>query len=201
MTVLSDQTIRWYLEATWLRIQPLVEGAVQPASLDLRLGDTLLVWPRWVRRDPRIDQAHLWRPVSLQLAWTPDADAAHDPCEEPSWVLEPGHRYLATTLEEIHLPRNVAGQLAARSSWGRDGLDVIQGPAGFLDPGWRGKPTLELSVVGSELVIWPGASCLQLVLYLLDADAEHPYGSKALASKYQDDMAPTPSRPQQETAR
>ena len=178
MTVLSDADLR--------RIWPNCEPG--PASVDLHLGDSLLCWSRHVRRDPRIDQARSWKPVDLQLAWTPAA-GEHDPLEEPAWVLQPGYRYLATTKERIRIPDDCAGQLAARSSWGRDGLAVIQGPAGWCDPGYVGRPTLELSVTGSELVLWPGARCLQLIVFRLETPAEHPY-----RGKYVDDTEPTPSR-------
>lgn len=161
---------------------------VGPASIDLHIADTLLVWSRWVRRDPRIDQSEHWKPVSLQLAWTPTM-GEHDPLEAPAWVLEPGHRYLATTKERIRIPDDCAGQISARSSWGRDGLAVICGPAGFLDPGYVGRPTLELSVIGSELVLWPGASIAQLILHRLTEPCTRPY-----TGKYQFDEMPTPSR-------
>lgn len=183
MSVLSDTSIRTAIEAEHLIVEPYAADAVQPSSYDLTLGDALLVWPDYVPRDPRFDQSALWKPVDL---------IEHGPGKV--WSLLPGRRYLATTAEKIQLPRFLAGQIAARSSWGRDGLDVIQGPAGFIDPGYRGRPTLELSVTGSTLVIWPGAPCLQIVFYCLDAACERPYGSKALGSRYQSDTQPTPAR-------
>jgi dCTP deaminase len=172
---------------------------IGPASIDLHLGDELQVWPRWIRRDPRIDQSRHWRPVSLHYAWTTGSDDGDDdPLGDRAWVLEPGHRYLATTRERLRLPDDCAGQLSARSSWGRDGLAVIQGPAGFIDPGYHGTPTLELSVVGSELVIWPGARCLQLVVYRTETPAVRPYGHPSRQSKYQGDQTATPSRTHRE---
>lgn len=184
MTLVSDGTLRILLVNGRLRVEPHTDAMVQPASLDLTLGDALLVWPMDTLRDPRYGrQADAWRPVPF--CDVPDG---------PIWILEPHRRYLATTAQEIALPDNLAGQISARSSWGRDGLDVIQGPAGFCDPGYAGRPTLELSVTGSRLVIWPGAPCLQLVLSWLDRAAERPYGSDGLGSKYQSDMEPTPAR-------
>lgn len=174
MTVLSDRSLK--------ALYPAYHGNTQPASIDLHIGADLLVWPTTERRDPRTDQSDLWRPVL-----TRDLDG-------PVWVLRPHLRYLATTREHIRIPDDCAGQIGARSSWGRDGLAVIQGPAGWLDPGYIGRPTLELSVVGSELVLWPGAAICQLIVFRLDRPSERPYGSVGRASKYQGDFAPTPSK-------
>lgn len=170
MSVLSDQQLS--------DLYPHYRGAIGPASIDLAIGGTLLSWPRYERRDPRIDQSSQWNDVGLQR----DARG-------PFWVLVPGIRYLATTRDPIAIPDDCAGQIGARSSWGRDGLAVIQGPAGWIDPGYRGRPTLELSVVGSELVLWPGAVICQLIVFELTSPALRPY-----AGRYQDDREPTPSR-------
>ena len=171
MSVLSDTD----LARIWPRVTP------GPASIDLHIGDTLLWWPDYVRRDPRFDQSMLWKPVDLNESAMGEPGAF--------WVLRPGIRYLATTRETIAMPRDLAGQIAARSSWGRDGLSVICGPAGWIDPGYSGRPTLELSVIGSELVLWPGARSAQLIVHRLETSATHPY-----AGRYQGDSEPTPSR-------
>lgn len=166
MSVLSDKDLT--------ALYPAYKGATGPASINLHLGGTLLWWPDWIKRNPRIDQRSAWK----------SADMVGE-----GWVLKPGVRYLAATRERIVIPVNLAGQIAARSSWGRDGLSVICGPAGWIDPGYEGHPTLELSVIGSDLEIWPGAAICQLVLHTLTRAAEHPY-----AGRYQGDAAPTPSR-------
>lgn len=166
MAVLSDRDLA--------ALYPEYRGDVGPASIDLAIGDTLLWWPAWIRRDPRTDQAGKWRPA---------------PLSQGAWVLKPGVRYLATTAENLRIPDDCAGQLAARSSWGRDGLAVIQGPAGWCDPGYHGRATMELSVVGSDLVLWPGAVICQLILFRLTSPCLRPY-----RGRYQDDHAPTPSR-------
>src|SRR5688500_8269275 len=90
VTVLSDLSIRMAIDAEHLWIESLDENAIQPASVDLRLGDTLLWWPHWVRRDPRIDQSHVWKHWVME-----------NPHEEPGpiWVIVPGIRYLAVTRE------------------------------------------------------------------------------------------------------
>lgn len=172
MSVLSDRSLR--------ALYPDSEH-IGPASIDLHIGDSLLVWPDYVLRDPRDDQSLLWKPVPTMLV--------QDEIDQPVWILKPGLRYLASTHERIEIRPDCAGQIGARSSWGRDGLAVICGPAGFLDAGYVGNPTLELSVVGSDLVLWPGAAICQLILFRLTTPAERPY-----RGKYQSDQAPTPSR-------
>jgi dCTP deaminase len=172
VTVLSDRELS--------ALYPSYEGAIGPASIDLHLGSSLLVWPDYVRRNPRIDQRSVWHEAEMV---------------GEGWVLKRGIRYLAATRERLVIPVNLAGQIAARSSWGRDGLSVICGPAGWIDPGYQGHPTLELSVIGSDLEIWPGAAICQLVLHTLTSAAEHPY-----AGRYQGDAAPTPSRSYREVA-
>ncbi len=158
--------------------------AAQPASIDLHLGDTLLMWPEWIVRDPRLDQSRRWTPV-----------AKHD---GSTWLLRPGRRYLIATRERVKIRRDLVGLICARSSWGRDGLAVICGPAGLCDPGYEGNPSLELSVVGSDLVIWPGAAVAQLVLHTLETPASKPYGHPDRQSKYQGDCTAQPSRLHQE---
>jgi deoxycytidine triphosphate deaminase len=175
MSILSDADIR----RMWPNSEP------GPASLDLHIGDSLLVWPRWILRDPRIDQSRLWKPVDLDSI----RDDEGAPIDEPCWILKPGNRYLAATRERIAILPTHAAQIDARSSWARDGLAVIQGPAGWIDPGFRGRIVLELSVVGSELVIWPGARVCQMIVHELTTPCERPY-----AGRYQGQDDVTPSR-------
>lgn len=177
MSVLSDADLR--------KIWP-ESPHIGPASIDLHIGTTLFAWPRSLLRDPRIDQSQAW--ISVPLDYTDDL--------KPFWRLIPNVRYLATTRERIRIPIDCAGQISARSSWGRDGLNVICGPAGWCDPDYVGNPTLELSVIGSELVLWPGASIAQLILHRLETPCERGY-----RGKYQNDAEPTPSRLYQEHVR
>jgi deoxycytidine triphosphate deaminase len=170
VTVLSDQDL--------LRMYP--DSKPEPASIDLHIGDALTIWPDYVRRDPRFDQSALWKPVPLQII---------DSSNQRVWTLKPGHRYLAATKEPLKILPEYAGEIGARSSWARDGLAVICGPAGWLDPGFEGHPTLELSVIGSELVLWPGARICQLILHQLSSPCLNPY-----RGKYQGNQQPTPSR-------
>ena len=147
----------------------------EPASIDLHIGDTLKYWPNWVRRDPRIDQSDMWREVPIDK-------------QVGGWVLIPGIRYLAATRERLKILDDHAGELTGRSSWGRDGLEIHR-TAGWIDPGFEGNPTLELSVVGSELILWPGAKVCQLILHQLSSPCLLPY-----TGKYQSNIEPTPSR-------
>lgn len=173
MSVLSDRQLRLLYPAA---------QHVGPASVDLTIGDSLQVWPERVTRDPRTDQSDIWEAID------PESYAGN-----PIWILQPGNRYLTTTRERIEIPDDCAGQIGARSSWGRDGLAVVCGPAGWIDPGYRGRPTLELSVVGSDLVIWPGARVAQLIVFRLETPCLQPY-----RGKYQEDDQPTASRLWQE---
>lgn len=171
---------------------------IQAASIDLHLGDMLKAWPTWALRDPRMDQSDIWYRLPLRPAWDYVSEGEDN---APAWVLHPGVRYLATTRERVKMPDDCAGQLSARSSWARDGLNVLAGPAGWIDPGFLGPIVLELSVVGSDLVIWPGASVCQLVVHRLETPAERPYGHPGRQSKYQDLTGVTPSRTHLEVIR
>lgn len=156
------------LERVWPGIM------AQPASVDLHLGDELRYWPDWITRDPRTDQSDQWRQQTPIMG---------------AWTLRPGVRYLAATRERITMPADLVALVSARSSWGRDGLAVIQGPAGLVDPGWSGRLTLEMSVVGSPLIVWPGARVAQLVVLRMTTPARRPY-----SGKYQGDQGAVPSR-------
>lgn len=168
MVVLSDADLK--------RLYPFAQN-IGPASIDLCIGHELSVWPSWVVRDPRIDQSDRWRKVE-----TVENNG-------PTWTLHPGHRYLSATMQRVQIPSGYAAQVSARSSWGRDGLSVIIGPAGWVDPGWDGVLTLELTVTGSPLVLWPGAMVCQLVLLALSSPPKRAY-----SGRYQGDQDAAPSR-------
>lgn len=169
---------------------------IQPASINLHIGAELKVWPRWILRDPRVDQSAQWKPLPTASILDPEGE----PVDEPCWILRPHCRYLAATRERIRIPDDCAGQIAGRSSWGRDGLNVLHGPAGFIDAGFVGVVVLELSVVGSELVLWPGASVAQLIVHRLETPCARPYGHVERASKYQQQGSVTPSKTHLEVA-
>jgi dCTP deaminase len=180
--VLSDRSIREALAAGRLVVDPLDEAAIQPASVDLRLGRQLRVFRshRLQVIDVKQEMAHLTELVEID--------------EVNPFVLHPGEFALGVTLEEVRLPNDLVGRLDGKSSLGRLGL-VVHSTAGFVDPGWRGRLTLELS----NLAILPinlyfGMKVSQISFMQLTTPAEHPYGSRAVGSKYQGQMEPTTSR-------
>jgi dCTP deaminase len=113
--------------------------------------------------------------------------------DEP-FVLHPGEFVLGSTFEQITLPDDLAGRLEGKSSLGRLGL-LTHSTAGFIDPGFNGHITLELSNVANlPIILWPGMKIGQLCLFRLSSPAEHPYGSAGVGSRYQGQRGPTPSR-------
>src|SRR6201993_526480 len=136
--------------------------------------------PRYPHIDPPVEQPDLTRLVE------PDGD-------EP-FVLHPGEFVLASTYEVITLPDDLAGRLEGKSSLGRLGL-LTHSTAGWIDPGFSGHVTLELSNVATlPIKLWPGMKIGQLCILRLTSPAEHPYGSARVGSKYQGQRGPTPSR-------
>ena len=108
------------------------------------------------------------------------------------FVLHPGEFVLGSTLELCTLPDDLAGRLEGKSSLGRLGL-LTHSTAGFIDPGFSGHITLELSNVANlPITLWPGMKIGQLCLLRLTSPAEHPYGSAQAGSKYQGQRGPTP---------
>ena len=180
--ILSDRDIRAEIAAGRVCIEPLDDTAVQPSSVDLRVGDTFRVFANHRRsfidvRDPMGDL-------------TEDVKATSD---EP-FMLHPGEFVLGSTLEEISLPDNLVGRVEGKSSLGRLGL-LIHSTAGFVDAGFRGHLTLELSNVANlPIAIYPGMRIGQLCFFRMTSPAERPYGSPELGSKYQGQSGPTPSR-------
>ena len=180
--VLSDRDIRSELAAKRLRIEPLDDSNVQPASVDLRLGRQLLVFQDHLLPpiDVKQDMPHLTTPVEID--------------EEKPFVLLPGHFVLGMTLEYVELPDDLVGRLDGKSSLGRLGL-VVHSTAGFVDPGWKGNLTLELSNLAAlPIHLYYGMKASQISFMRLSSPAEQPYGSKGLGSKYQGQRGPTASR-------
>lgn len=180
--LLSDRDIEAQIAEGRVRIAPYEPAMVQPASIDVRLD-------RWFRVfenhrhdciDPAVDQPDLTRLVE------PDGD-------EP-FVLHPGEFVLASTLETVALPDDIAARLEGKSSLGRLGL-VTHSTAGFIDPGFSGHITLELSNLATlPIKLWPGMKVGQLCLFRLSSPCATPYGSGGLGSRYQGQRGPTASR-------
>ena len=130
--------------------------------------------------DVRQEMAHLTTPVEID--------------EIKGFVLHPGEFVLGVTLEYVELPNDLVGRLDGKSSLGRLGL-VVHSTAGFVDPGWQGNLTLELSNLATlPIILYYGMKTSQISLMRLSSPAEHPYGSKGLGSRYQGQRGPTPSR-------
>lgn len=180
--LLSDRDIRAEIESGRLGIDPFEPGLVQPSSVDVRLDRLFRVFnnTKYTHIDPALRQDDLTSLV--------------EPDEGEPFVLHPGEFVLGSTLECCTLPDDLAGRLEGKSSLGRLGL-LTHSTAGFIDPGFSGHITLELSNVANlPITLWPGMKIGQLCLIRLSSPAEHPYGSSAVGSKYQGQRGPTPSR-------
>ena len=180
--LLSDRDIRAELAEGRVVLEPFDEAMVQPSSVDVRMDKFFRVFEnhRYPHIDPSEEQPELTREVQPQSG-------------EP-FILHPGEFVLASTYEVITLPDDVAGRLEGKSSLGRLGL-LTHSTAGFIDPGFSGHVTLELSNVATlPIKLWPGMKIGQLCLFRLSSPAEHPYGSSQYGSRYQGQRGPTPSK-------
>ncbi len=179
--ILSDGTIREALASGRIGIDPLAEDAIQPSSVDVRLGSAFRVFAN--HRYPYIDVREP----------QPDLTELVEAGDEP-FVLHPGEFVLGSTLERITLPSDVVARLEGKSSLARLGL-VIHSTAGFIDAGFDGDVTLELSNVATlPILLYPGMKVAQFAFFSLDRPAENPYGGGASGSKYQGQSGPTASR-------
>ncbi|MEE1930078.1 dCTP deaminase [Streptomyces sp. TRM 70351] len=180
--LLSDKDIRAELATGRVRIEPYDAALVQPSSIDVRLDRYFRVFEnhRYPHIDPAIEQPDLTRLVE------PEGD-------EP-FILHPGEFVLASTYEVVTLPEDIASRLEGKSSLGRLGL-LTHSTAGFIDPGFSGHVTLELSNMATlPIKLWPGMKIGQLCMFRLTSPAEYPYGSAQYGSRYQNQRGPTPSR-------
>ena len=180
--LLSDRDIRAEITANRVGVEPFDEAMIQPSSVDVRLDKFFRVFEnhKYSVIDPSTEQAELTREVISEG-------------DEP-FILHPGEFVLASTYEVITLPDDIAGRLEGKSSLGRLGL-LTHSTAGFIDPGFSGHITLELSNVANLPVkLFPGMKIGQLCLIKLSSPAEHPYGSEKYGSRYQGQRGPTASR-------
>jgi len=179
--VLSDRTIERLLGEGRIEIDPYDPGLLQPSSVDVRVDRYFRVFrnSRYPFIDVKQEQEDLTELVKVD--------------GEP-FILHPGEFVLGSTLERIKLPDDVVARLDGKSSLGRLGL-LIHSTAGFIDPGWDGHVTLELSNVANlPITIYYGMKIGQLSFVQLSEPASSPYGSDGLGSKYQGQQGPTPSR-------
>ena len=180
--LLSDRDLNKELEAGRLVIDPFDPAMMQPSSIDVRLDRFFRVFnnTKYTHIDPRQQQDDLTSMIETD--------------GEEAFVLHPGEFVLGSTFELVGVPDNLAGRLEGKSSLGRLGL-LTHSTAGFIDPGFSGHITLELSNVSNlPIMLWPGMKIGQLCLFRLESPAEHPYGSQQAGSHYQGQRGPTPSK-------
>ncbi|MGC3994221.1 MAG: dCTP deaminase [Propionicimonas sp.] len=180
--LLSDRDIRAELAAGRVVLEPYDEAMVQPSSVDVRIDRLFRLFDnhKYAVIDPAEEQPDLTHLVEV---------AADEP-----FVLHPGEFVLASTYEVVTLPDDIAARLEGKSSLGRLGL-LTHSTAGFVDPGFSGHVTLELSNVATlPIKLWPGMKIGQLCFFRLSSPAEHPYGSSAYGSRYLGQRGPTASR-------
>jgi dCTP deaminase len=180
--ILSDRTIREHLDAGTITIDPLDPGSVQPSSVDVRLDHRFLVFRNHTRGliDVKEDLSDLTESVEAS-----DSDP---------FILHPGEFVLGSTLERIALPDDLVARLEGKSSLGRLGL-LIHSTAGFVDAGWDGQITLELSNVANlPITLYPGMKVGQVSFMQMTTPADNPYGSGIIGSKYQGQVGPRPSQ-------
>jgi dCTP deaminase len=181
-SVLSDGTIRRLVDEGRLRIDPWDPGMVQPASVDLRLGSSFRVFHN--HKLPAIDLAEPPQGVTERV----------EIGEGQSFVIHPGEFVLGTTSEWVELPNDIVARIEGKSSLGRLGL-IVHATAGFVDPGFKGTLTLEITnLTRVPIVLWPGKPIAQLSFMTLDRPAERPYGHPDLGSHYHGQTEATESR-------
>lgn len=180
--LLSDRDIRAELLEGRIKLDPLDISAVQPASVDIRLDRYFRLFDnhKYSVIDPAQDQPDLTRLVEV-------------PADE-AFVLHPGEFVLGSTFEQVSLPDDIAARLEGKSSLGRLGL-LTHSTAGFIDPGFTGHVTLELSNMATlPITLWPGMKVGQLCFFKLTSATEKPYGRAENQSRYQGQRGPTASR-------
>lgn len=180
--LLSDRDITAQLDAGRIGLDPYDPSLVQPSSIDVRLDKFFRLFDnhKYPHIDPSVDQPDLTRLVET---------TGDDP-----FVLHPGEFVLGSTFEVVTLPDDIAARLEGKSSLGRLGL-LTHSTAGFIDPGFSGHVTLELSNVATlPIMLWPGMKIGQLCFFQLSSPAEKPYGSAEYQSRYQGQRGPTASR-------
>lgn len=180
--LLSDRDIRAEIELGRIKLEPFEPAMIQPSSIDVRLDRFFRTFEnhKYPFIDPRQEQNELTRALEVR----PDE----------AFVLHPGEFALGSTYEVVSLPDDVAARVEGKSSLGRLGL-LTHATAGFVDPGFSGHVTLELSNVSTlPIMLWPGMKIGQLCFVRLSSPAEHPYGSSIYGSRYQGQRGPTPSK-------
>ena len=180
--ILSDRTIRDEIAQGRIVIEPYDDACIQPSSVDLHLD-------RWFR----VFRNHTMGVIDVKENLEELTELVSVTDEQP-FILHPGEFVLGSTHERVALPDELVGRLEGKSSLGRLGL-LIHSTAGFVDAGWDGQLTLELSNVANlPITLYPGMKIGQISFMRMTTAAEHPYGSGELGSKYQHQQGPRPSR-------
>ena len=180
--LLSDRDIKSEIDKKRVVLEPCDLNMIQPSSVDVRLDRLFRTFEnhKYAHIDPAENQPDLTREVGV--------------ASNEAFILHPGEFVLGSTYEVITLPDDIAGRLEGKSSLGRLGL-LTHSTAGFIDPGFSGHVTLELSNVATlPIKLWPGMKIGQLALFRLSSPAEHSYGSAVYGSRYQGQRGPTPSK-------
>jgi dCTP deaminase len=180
--LLSDGDIRRQIEDGRIGLDPLDLNLLQPSSIDVRLDRFFRLFDnhKYPYIDPREQQDELTRLVEV--------------ASDEAFILHPGEFVLGSTYEYVKLPNDIAARLEGKSSLGRLGL-LTHSTAGFVDPGFEGHVTLELSNVATlPIKLWPGMKIGQLCFFQLSSESENPYGSDKYGSRYQGQRGPTASR-------
>jgi dCTP deaminase len=180
--VLSDHSIKEAIAQGRIIIEPLGDDCVQPSSVDLHIDQYF-----------RVFRNHTARIIDVREAQE-DLTELIDVGPESPMILHPGEFMLGSTTERIAIPSDIVGRLDGKSSLGRLGL-VIHSTAGFVDAGWDGHITLELSNVANlPITLYPGMKIGQISFFQMTTPADRPYGAEGLGSKYSGQRGPTPSR-------
>jgi len=180
--VLSDRTIREEMQAGRLVLAPFDTTEIQPASVDIRLDRSFRVF-----RNSRYAFIDVRKPMD-------DLTELVEVADDDPFILHPGEFVLGSTLECLTLPDDIVARVEGKSSLGRLGL-LVHATAGYVDPGWHGHLTLELSNVANlPITLYYGMKIGQLSFERMSTPVERPYGSAALGSKYQGQRLPTASR-------
>ena len=180
--LLSDRDITASIESGRVKLDPFEAAMIQPSSVDVRLDRMFRVFEN--HKYPHIDPSREQPELTREIVCGPDE----------AFVLHPGEFVLGATYERVTLGDDIAARLEGKSSLGRLGL-LTHSTAGFVDPGFTGHITLELSNVATlPIMLWPGMKIGQLCFFALSSPALNPYGSAVNLSRYQGQRGPTPSR-------
>ena len=180
--ILSDRSIKAEIKAGHIEIEPFEPKAIQPSSVDMHLDHRFIIFKNHA-------MSHIDVKQNLESLTETTEATEMDP-----FILHPGEFVLGSTLERVKLPSNLVGRIEGKSSLGRLGL-LIHSTAGFVDAGWNGQLTLEFSNVASlPITLYPGMRIGQISFMQMSSEADNPYGTQSLGSKYQGQQGPRPSR-------